>query len=123
MTTPVRTTLFDAIGGIPAIDAATDLLYDRLLADDRLAHHFEGIDLRRLKTHMRMFLAAALGGSAVYRGRDMATAHAGLRITAADWDATVGHLVGTLETLGVAADVIGEIGGRVLPLRDVIVNA
>ena len=72
---------------------------------------------------MRMFLAAALGGSAVYRGRDMATAHAGLRITAADWDATVGHLVGTLETLGVAADVIGEIGGRVLPLRDVIVNA
>ena len=72
---------------------------------------------------MRIFLAAALGGSALYRGRDMRSAHAGLGITPADWDATVGHLVATLETLAVPAELIGEVASRVLPLRDQICRA
>jgi hemoglobin len=119
---PVRTSIFDAIGGTPAIEAATDVLYDRLLADPLLARHFIGVDLRRLKSHMRAFLASALGGAALYRGRDMGPAHAHLGITGADWDATVNHLVATLASLAVPDDLIGEVGSRVLPLRDLIVT-
>jgi hemoglobin len=122
-TTPVRTSIFDAIGGAPAIEAATNLLYDRLLADPLVSRHFMGKDLRQLKSHMRAFLAAALGGADLYRGRDMRSAHASLNITTADWDATVGHLVATLEALTVPADLIGEIASRILPLKDQIVVA
>jgi hemoglobin len=53
----------------------------------------------------------------------MRSAHAHLGVTAADWDATVGHLVATLQSLGVPDDLIGEIGQRILPLRDQIVTA
>jgi hemoglobin len=115
--------IFDAIGGAPAVAAATDVLYDRLLADPLLARHFVGVDLRGLKSHMRAFLAAALGGADLYRGRDMRSAHAHLEITSVDWDATVAHVVATLQSLGVPDDLIGEIGQRILPLRDQIVTA
>jgi hemoglobin len=123
MPTSVRTSIFDAIGGAPAVDAATDLLYTRLLADPIVRRHFVDVDLRGLKTHMRAFLAAALGGAALYQGRAMGPAHAHLGITAQDWDVTVGHLVATLQTLGVPDDLIVEIAAQVLPLRDVIVTA
>ena len=52
---------------------------------------------------MRAFVASALGGPAVYAGRDMAAAHRGLHITDAAFDAVVGHLVGALDSLGVPA--------------------
>jgi hemoglobin len=120
---PVRTSIFDAIGGAPAIEAATNILYERLLADPLLVRHFVGVDISKLKSHMRAFLAAALGGGDLYRGRDMRSAHAPLNITEADWDQTVGHLVATLQALAVPADVIGEIATRVLPLKDQIVTA
>ena len=66
---------------------------------------------------MRAFLAAALDGPQSYQGRDMGAAHADLGITEAEWDATVGHVVGTFESLGVPADLIGEVGARLIPLK------
>ena len=119
----VRTTVFDAIGGSAAVAAAVDVLYDRLLADAQLAHYFEGVDVRALATHMRAFLTAALGGPQLYQGRDMGAAHARLGITSADWDATVGHVVASLESLSVPAEQIGEIGAKLAPLKDSIVTA
>jgi hemoglobin len=120
--TQARPTVYDAIGGSGAVSVAVDVLYDRLLADRLVAHHFEGVDLRRLASHMRAFLTAALGGPALYQGRDMGAAHAHLGITSAEWDATVGHVVATCEFLGVPADLIAEIGSRLIPLKDVIVT-
>jgi len=52
----------------------------------------------------------------------MASAHAGLGIGNGDFDAVVGHLVGTLTGLGVPEDTIGQIGGALAPLRDDIVT-
>jgi hemoglobin len=120
--TQARPTVYDAIGGSGAVSAAVDILYDRLLADRLLAHHFVGVDVRRLASHMRAFLTAALGGPQLYQGRDMGAAHAHLGITSAEWDATVGHVVATLESLGVPADLIAEIGSRLIPLKGVIVT-
>ncbi|MGH3417371.1 MAG: group I truncated hemoglobin, partial [Actinocrinis sp.] len=70
--------IYETIGGAGAVHAAVDDFYARLLADPRLAPFFAEIDLRRLKTHQRAFLTAALGGAQLYQGRDMAAAHAGL---------------------------------------------
>lgn len=116
-------TIYDSIGGAPAVQAAVDDFYTRLLADAALAPFFAGVDLRRLKTHQRAFIAAALGGAEVYAGRDMATAHAGLAITDRDFDAVVGHLVDTLTGLGVPTDTIAQIGAALTPLRADIVTA
>jgi len=115
--------IYDSIGGAASVSAAVDDFYVRVLGDPSLAPYFEGVDLQKLKSHQRSFIAAAIGGSELYAGRDMAAAHAGLAITDADFDAVVAHLVDTLHGLGVPDDTISEIGAALLPLRSDIVTA
>ena len=114
---------YESIGGESAVRAAVDDFYARLLADRQLAAFFTGTDLRRLQAHQRAFIAAALGGPEIFAGREMAAAHAGLGIGDSDFDAVVGHLVGTLTALGVPEITIGQIGEALAPLRGAIVTA
>jgi hemoglobin len=114
--------IYESIGGAPAVRAAVDGLYLRLLADPALAPHFATVDLARLKAHQRAFLDAALGGPQNYAGQDLAAAHAGLDITDADFDGVVAHLVDTLTELGVPAQTIAEIGETLTPLRGAVVS-
>jgi hemoglobin len=116
-------TIYDSIGGSAAVSAAVDNFYARVLADPQLAPFFASTDLQHLKAHQRAFIAAAVGGPEIYRGRDMAAAHVGLDITDADFDAVVGHLVTTLTELAVPADTISQIGAALLPLRSDIVTS
>ena len=114
--------VYEQIGGKPAVSAAVDGLYERLLADPVIAPYFAGTDMNRQKHHMRAFMAAALGGSDVYAGRDMSSAHTDLGVTHAVFDRVVGHLVDTLVALGVPGEIIQAIGDRLAPLRDQIVT-
>ena len=113
---------YDSIGGAPAVRAAVDDFYARVLADPRLAPFFAGTDLERLMVHQRAFLAAAIGGPQIFAGPDIAGAHAGLGIGNGDFDAVVKHLAGTLTALRVPEDTVGQIGGALAPLRDDIVT-
>jgi hemoglobin len=114
--------IYDSIGGAGAVRAAVDDFYVRVLADPRLAPFFTGTDLNRLKAHQRSFVAAAIGGPEIFKGRDMASAHAGLGIGDPEFDAVVGHLVATLAGLGVPEETIGQIGAALAPLRADIVT-
>ena len=114
--------IYEEIGGAPALAAAVDDFYVRVLADTELAGYFEGVDLGRLKAHQRSFLAAAVGGSEIYAGRPMKEAHARLAITQKHFDRVVGHLVDTLTELSVPAEIIGEIGSKLIPLQEQIVT-
>jgi hemoglobin len=109
--------IYDEIGGTAAVSAAVDQFYERVVADPALAPYFDGTDMIRLKKHQRAFIAAAIGGPEPYLGRNMAEAHARLAITSADFDRVVGHLVDTLEALGVPAPIIGTIGETLAPLK------
>lgn len=113
--------IYETIGGAPALAAAVEDFYARVLADAELEGYFEGVDLDRLKAHQRSFLAAAIGGSEIYAGRPMKEAHARLAISQKHFDRVVGHLVDTLNDLSVPADVIGEIGSKLIPLQEQIV--
>jgi hemoglobin len=115
--------IYDSIGGSAAVSAAVDLFYDKVLADDVLAPYFTATNMASQKTHMRAFLAVALGGPSIYAGRDMHAAHAGRGITDEAFDHVVTHLVATLTELGVPGETIEQIGGKLAPLRPDIVAA
>ncbi|MER7273810.1 group 1 truncated hemoglobin [Dactylosporangium sp. NPDC000244] len=115
--------IYDRIGGAGAVQAAVEQFYTRVLDDPGLAPYFKDVDINRLKSHQRAFFAAALGGPAIYAGRDMSAAHAGLNITDGAFDAVVGHLAATLTDLGVPDDDIMEIAAALAPLRAQIVSA
>jgi len=113
--------IYEQIGGRESVAAAVDIFYERVIGDPVLAPYFEGTAMRRQKTHMRAFLASAIGGAELYAGRDMQAAHAGLGVTHEAFNRVVGHLVATLVGLDVPTELIVAIGGKVEPLRAMVV--
>jgi hemoglobin len=67
--------LYDDIGGAPAVRAALDAFYPRVLADATLSAFFLGVDIERLKKTQESFFAMALGGPNDYVGRPLHDAH------------------------------------------------
>jgi hemoglobin len=108
--------------GAAAIREAVDLLYERMLADPALLGMWRDTDLRRLRSHQRAFLLQALGGPSLYSGRDMKSAHLGLHITDEQFTIMVGHLVASLEDVGVAPEVVERASTDIERLRRVIVE-
>ena len=104
------------------MSGAVEIFYEKVLSDPSLSRYFDTVDIAHLKGHQRAFIAAALGGPQSYSGRARAAAHAGLDIDTAAFDAVVGHLVDTLTELGVAWDVIEQIGAKLVPLESEIVT-
>jgi hemoglobin len=71
--------VYDDIGGAPAVRAALDAFYSRVLADAKLSPFFLGVDIERLKKVQEGFFAKALGGPDAYTGRSLGDAHARTR--------------------------------------------
>ena len=93
-------TLYARLGGYDAIAAVADDLLPRLMTDPQLGRFWanRGADgIRREKQLLIDFLCASAGGPLYYTGRDMATSHKGMGISAGDWEAFLGHLRATLD--------------------------
>ena len=103
-------TLYDRLGGEPAIGAVVEEFYDRVLDDERVSHHFDGVDMADQRSHQTKFLSAVTGGPMRYEGAEMATAHEELAITAAEFEAVATHLDEALR----AFDVDGADRGAVM---------
>lgn len=116
-----QSTIYDRIGGADAVRAAVDLFYRKVTADERINHHFETTNMARLKAHQRAMITAVAGGPNEYSGRSMHDAHAHLDITNDEFDTVVGHLVDTLNELGVPQEEIDRLAPPVLALRTDIV--
>jgi len=115
--------LYDAIGGRPSLVVAVDVFYRRVLADPELSPFFPGGVGERHRAYLITFLGEALGGPSRYRGRDIATAHRGLGISDVHFGLVAGHLVATLDELGVPRDLIDRIIAIVATLQSAVVTA
>ena len=103
--------LFERIGGEAAVNAAVDVFYRKVLADDRINMFFEGVDMDKQSAKQKAFLTMALGGPSNYSGKDMRLGHAHLvekGLNGSHFDAVIENLGATLTELGVPADLIGE---------------
>ena len=104
--------LFDKIGGEAAVNAAVDIFYRKVLADDRINRFFDGVDMEKQAAKQKGFLTMAFGGPNNYTGKDMRDGHAHLvakGLNDSHFDAVVENLGATLKELGVADELIGEV--------------
>jgi hemoglobin len=92
---------FNQLGGHAAVEAVIDGLLANVAADARINGFFATTDLVELDRLLVEQVCEATGGHCAYSGRDMATAHAGLCIGQADFDALVEDLLLALDALGV----------------------
>src|ERR1051325_3377321 len=122
---PKSPSLYTRLGGYDAIAAVTDDFIGRLAADKQVSRFFVGHSqdsLMKIRQHVVEFLCNATGGPCVYMGRDMKTAHKGMGITEADWDASVKALTATLDKFKVPEKEKGEVLAAVGPLKAQIVE-
>lgn len=119
-----KQTLYDEIGGKPAVAAVVDDFYNRILADPNLVSYFTGKDMEGLKRHQRALVTVALGGASdTYRGRMMAPAHAGLAVTDDAFDRVLVHLSDALAALQVRPVTIEKVLAILDALRGDVVQA
>jgi len=103
--------VYERIGGDAAVNAAVDLFYRKVLADDRISNFFSDVDMDQQAAKQKAFLTMALGGPNNYTGEDMRKGHAHLverGLNDSHFDAVMENLGATLQELGVPDDLIGE---------------
>lgn len=119
--------LYERLGGKPAITAVVDEFVGRVAADKRINAFFAGVasDPERLaafKGKLVDQICEASGGPCKYTGKDMKSAHQGMGITAADFNALVEDLVGALNKFNVAPEDKQTLLGVLGPMKSQIVE-
>lgn len=122
-----RDSLYERLGGQPAVQAVASGLVDRILKDGRVNRWFAHAasspeNAAAYKAKLAEFVCQATGGPCQYTGRDMVTAHKGRAVTGEAFDAVVQDLVAVLETLKVPEKEKGQLLELLAPLKASIVQ-
>jgi hemoglobin len=125
---PAKKSLFDRLGGLPAISAVTDDFLARILKNETIlknaavAEHLQKVDAAKLRQLIIEQICEGTGGPCKYSGRDMKTTHTGLNITDAEWDATAADFVASLDKFNVPKAEKDELLAIIVPLKADIVG-
>ena len=107
--------LYDRLGGKPAITAVVDDFVGNVAADSRINGFFAKTDIPRLKRLLVEQICAGSGGPCTYTGRDMKTTHMGMGVGDPEFTALVEDLVKSLDRFKVPArekqELLGALGG------------
>jgi hemoglobin len=125
VTTAPEPSLYKRLGGRDAIAFVVDDFVANMVADPRVNARFKGLKppaVNRLKSNLADQICAAAGGPCSYLGRDMKTAHKGMNVTEAEWDATVEDLVKALDKRKVTAREKNELLGTLARMKQDIVG-
>ena len=117
-----QATLFEKIGGPAAVDAAVDIFYRKVLADQRISHFFTNVDMARQRAKQKAFLTVAFGGPNGYTGKNMRAGHAHLHLTEEHFNAVMENLGATLKELNVPDALIAEAAQIALSTKNDVLN-
>jgi hemoglobin len=114
--------LYDRLGGTPAITAVVDDFIGNVAADTRINRRFANADIPRLKRMLVDQICQASGGPCTYTGASMKDAHKGMKITDAEFNALVADLVKSLDKFKVGAPEKNDLLGALGAMKPDIVN-
>jgi hemoglobin len=117
-----KQSLYDRLGGKPAIQAVVDDFVGNVAADPRINKRFAGANIPRLKTMLVDQVCEASGGPCRYTGASMKAAHAGMKISEAEFSALVEDLDKSLDKFKVPPREKGELLSALAGMKGDIVN-
>jgi hemoglobin len=120
--------LYDRLGGKPAVEAVANGLVDRILTDKRIKKWFTHAssspeNTKAYKAKLTDFICVSVGGPCKYTGMDMVTAHKGRGVTGEAFDAVAQDLAAQLDQLKVPAKERKEVMDLVGSLKKSIVQS
>src|SRR5262245_1953663 len=117
--------LYRRLGGRDAIANVVGDFVANVVKDDRINQRFKAFQpaqVEQLKTNLADQICEATGGPCTYLGKDMKAVHQGMRITDAEWDATVEALVKALDKHKVGEKEKSELLALLGPMKPDIVG-
>jgi len=122
-----KKSLYSRLGGKKAITAVVEEFVNNCAGDSRINKFFADTAkdpnrLAKFKTNLVNQICQASGGPCKYRGKDMKTAHKGMGVSGADFDALVEDLVKALDKFNVGATEKNELLGALGPMKGDIVE-
>ncbi|MGQ0648765.1 MAG: group I truncated hemoglobin [Gemmatimonadaceae bacterium] len=119
--------LHDRLGGHAAIVSVVDGFVANVAADTRINKRFSRVAsdtaaMRQFKQKLVDQICQGTGGPCTYTGLDMKTAHQGMGLTDADFDALVEDLVRALDGAGVQQKEKDDLLAVLGPMRADIVT-
>ena len=103
--------IYDRLGGEKAISVAVDIFYEKVLADTRINHFFQNVNMQRQASMQKEFLTFAFGGPQEYTGSTLRNVHTQLvekGLNEGHFDAVMEHLGTTLKELKMPDSLISE---------------
>jgi hemoglobin len=118
-----KPSLYERLGGQPAIVAVVDDFVGNVAADQRINRFFANTNVPRLKRLLVEQICAGSGGPCTYTGRSMQESHKGMGVRDEHFNALVEDLVKTLNKFNVPAAEQQELLGVLGPMKGQIVGA
>src|SRR5215510_10630591 len=122
---PPPPTLYKRLGGREGISIVVGDFVTNMAADSRVNARFKdmkGPELEKLKSNLADQICDATGGPCSYLGRDMKTVHKGMKVTEAEWTATVENLGKALDKNKVGEKEKQELLSALAPMKGDIVG-
>ncbi|MBI4755043.1 MAG: group 1 truncated hemoglobin [Betaproteobacteria bacterium] len=116
-----RASLYERLGGMPAITAVVDDFVGNVAGDKRINGFFGSTDIPRLKRLLVEQICAGTGGPCTYTGRSMQASHANMGVQEMHFNALVEDLVKTLDKFKVPQQEKGELLAILGPMKSDIV--
>jgi hemoglobin len=123
--TSAMPSLYKRLGGREGIATVVGDFTANMAADPRVNERFKGMKpeaLEKFKSNLADQICDAAGGPCSYLGKDMKATHAGMKITEAEWNATVENLVKALDKNNVDAKAKQELLAALGPMKPDIVG-
>ncbi len=102
----MKQSLFDAIGGLPAMQRVHTSFYDKVYAHPWLGQFFVGHDQKIIELRQTQFMAEKMGAKDIYPGKDLDVAHKRMYITEELLLLRQALLREAIEEEGLAADLL-----------------
>ena len=114
--------LYVQLGEKQGIETIVEEMLYRVGGDDRIAHHFDGVDIMRVHKLISEQVCDLSGGPCDYSGEDMKTAHRNMGVDNADFNALVEHLITAMEKQDIPVSAQNQLLALLAPMHGDIVE-
>ena len=115
-------TLYDRLGGKAALQAVVGELWNNVAADARINGRFKHTKPEAFGGQLVEFLCQASGGPCRYQGKDMKSAHTGMKLTDVEFNALAEDTTKALNKFKVPAKEQSEVIGMLASLKGDVVG-
>ncbi|MFC0775502.1 group I truncated hemoglobin [Terrimonas alba] len=120
--TTQKPSLYERLGGEQGLRKIVNDILDKNFSNPKIGHHFKNVDMDKLKQLVFEFFSMGIGGSHIYTGRDMRSAHADLGISQRDFSLGNDDVSEALKENGVSKAEIDEVIGILNSMKGDVVT-